>query len=333
MTDAREKNTTKLDPDLIKIFSGNANKPLAEKICSSIGLPLGQALVKRFSDGEAWVEIKENVRGREVFVIQPTCRPVNDHLMELLVMTDALKRASAEKITAVLPYYGYSRQDRKVAPRTPISARLMADLFTAAGVARLICVDLHAGQIQGFFDGPVDNLFSKEPLLERIREMFPDPKEELVIVAPDAGGVERARAFAKRLGSGLVIIDKRRDEPNRSKAMNVIGDVQGKCALLIDDMIDTAGTLCQGEEALRNKGAKNTMAAAAHGVFSGKAIQNIENSGLTKVIVTDSIPLKPEAEQCQKISIVSISGLIGEAIKRAFLNESVSDLFYPREKK
>src|ERR1700679_2508013 len=252
------------------ILSGNANRPLAQKICEKLGKTLGHADVKRFSDGEVFVEVGENVRGRDVYVIQSTCRPVNDTLMELLIMIDALKRASAKEVTAVVPYYGYGRQDRKVAPRTPISAKLVADLFAAAGATRVVSMDLHAGQIQGFFNIPFDNLFSSPVLIDYIRKEMPE-KDNLVIVSPDAGGVERARAFAKRLNATVAMIDKRRTGPNVAKAMNVIGEVDGKVALILDDMIDTAGTLTEAAHAVLKNGATQILAAATHGVLSGPA--------------------------------------------------------------
>lgn len=308
------------------ILSGNANRPLAQRICEKLGKPLGHAEVRRFSDGEVFVEIGENVRGRDVYVIQSTCRPVNDTLMELLVMIDALKRASAKEITALVPYYGYARQDRKVAPRTPISAKLVADLFVAAGATRMVAMDLHAGQIQGFFNIPFDNLFASPVILDYIKkEMI--GKRDLVIVSPDAGGVERARAFAKRLNSSVAMIDKRRTGPNEAKAMNVIGEVEGKTALILDDMIDTAGTLTEAAHAVLEKGAQSVFAAATHGVLSGPAIERIQKSKLERVIVTDTIPLSPAAASNSKIVQLSVADLLAEAVYRIHNYDSVSSLF------
>lgn len=311
--------------NMMRLFSGNANEPLAKEICANLGIPLGNAIVKRFSDGEVWVEIKENVRGRDVFIVQPTCPPANDHLMELLVMIDAMKRASAERITAVIPYYGYSRQDRKVAPRTPISAKLVADLISRTGVARVLCLDLHAGQIQGFFDIPVDNLFASSEQLDFFRKTFTN--EECVIIAPDAGGVERARAFAKRLPASLAIIDKRRDAPNVAKAMNIIGEVEGKVAILFDDIVDTAGTLVQAAKALKEKGARKVWACCTHGIFSGPAVERLTNSPIERVVITNSIPVKPEVEASGKVEVLSVADLLGEAIRRIYYQQSVSSLF------
>ncbi|MEO5970779.1 MAG: ribose-phosphate pyrophosphokinase [Bdellovibrionia bacterium] len=308
------------------ILSGLANRPLAEKICEKLGKTLGKAEVRRFSDGEIFVEIKENVRGRDVYLIQSTCRPVNDTLMELLVMIDALKRASAKDITAVVPYYGYGRQDRKVAPRTPISAKLVADLLTSAGATRVVAMDLHAGQIQGFFNIPFDNLFSSPVLHEYITRQMAD-KGNLVIVSPDAGGVERARAFAKRLDASVAMVDKRRTAPNVAKAMNIIGEVEGKVAIILDDMIDTAGTLTEAAEAVLQKGALSVYAAATHGVLSGPAIMRIQNSRVEKVIITDTIPLSPEAVACGKIVQLSVADVLAEAIHRIHNYDSVSSLF------
>lgn len=310
------------------ILSGNSNIPLAKKICEKLGKPLGQAEVRRFSDGEVFVEIGENVRGRDVYVIQSTCRPANDTLMELLVIIDALKRASAKEITAVVPYYGYARQDRKVAPRTPISAKLVADLFVAAGATRVVSMDLHAGQIQGFFNIPFDNLFASPVIIEYIKkEVAQKKKQEIVIVSPDAGGVERARAFAKRLNASVAMIDKRRTAANVAKAMNIIGEVEGKVALILDDMIDTAGTLSEAAHAVFDKGAIQVYAAATHGVLSGPAIERIEKSQIEKVIVTDTVPLSPEAAACQKIVQLSVADLLAEAIHRIHNYDSVSSLF------
>ncbi len=308
------------------ILSGNANRPLAQKICDRLGKPLGHAECRRFSDGEVFVEIGENVRGRDVYVIQSTCGPVNDTLMELLVMIDALKRSSAKEITAVMPYYGYARQDRKVAPRTPISAKLVADLITSAGATRIVSMDLHAGQIQGFFNIPFDNLFASPVILDHFKKQIAD-FGDTVIVSPDAGGVERARAFAKRLDSSVAMIDKRRTGPNVAKAMNVVGDVEGKTAIILDDMIDTAGTLTEAASAVLDHGAKRVLAAATHGVLSGPAIERIEKSKIDRIVVTDTIPLSESAQKCKKITQLSVSDLLAEAIHRIHNYDSVSSLF------
>lgn len=308
----------------IAIFSGNSNPELAEKICEYLDMPLGGAKVKTFSDGEAQIEIQENVRLKDVFVIQSTCDPVNDNLMELLLMTDAFKRASARRVTAVLPYYGYARQDRKVAPRVPISAKLVANLIMVAGAHRIITMDLHAGQIQGFFDIPVDNLFATPVLLDHIKANFSD---RLVIISPDAGGVERARAFAKRLNADLAMIDKRRDAPNQAKAMAVIGDVRNKVGIILDDMADTAGTLTEGAEAIMKNGAKAVHACVTHPVLSGPALDRISESALETVVVTDTIPLKGKASICDKLTALTISELVGEAIIRSHTGDSVNSLF------
>lgn len=306
------------------IFSGNSNPILSQKICEYINVPLGGEKVKRFSDGEIQIEIDENVRSKEVFVIQSICSPVNENLVELLLMLDALKRASANRITAVIPYYGYARQDKKVAPRVPISAKLVADLLTVAGAARIITMDLHSGQIQGFFNIPVDNLFAAPVIINYIRKKF---NNDLVIVSPDAGGVERARAFAKRLNAGLAIIDKRRDAPNQAKAMAVIGDVADKIVVILDDMVDTSGTLVEAAGAIMKNGAREIHASCCHAVLSGPAIERIENSELKTLVVTDTIPLKENARACDKIKVLSISELIGEAIIRSFKGDSVTSLF------
>jgi ribose-phosphate pyrophosphokinase len=306
------------------IFSGNSNPRLAEKICSYLDIPVGGAKVKTFSDGEIQIEVNENVRLKDVFVVQSTCSPVNDNLMELLLMTDAFKRASAKRITAVIPYYGYARQDRKVAPRVPISAKLVADLLTVAGVDRVITTDLHAGQIQGFFNIPVDNLFATPVILEYIRRNFND---KLVIISPDAGGVERARAFAKRLNADLAMIDKRRDAPNKAKAMAVIGDVSNKVGIILDDMADTAGTLTEAADAIMQKGAKEIHACVTHPVLSGPAIDRITESALKTVVVTDTVPLKENALSCDKIKVLTIAELVGEAIIRSHRGDSVTSLF------
>lgn len=310
--------------DRLKLFGGNSNPELTAKICQHLQIPQGKAVVQTFSDGEIMVEIGENVRGRDVFVMQSTCSPVNHNLMELLVLMDALKRASAWRITAVLPYYGYARQDTKVLPRVPISAKLVADLITVAGGHRVICLDLHANQIQGFFDIPVDNLFAAPVLLEYIRQYF---NNDLVIVSPDAGGVERARAFAKRLHASLAIIDKRRDEDQKVKAMHIIGEVEGKAAIILDDMVDTGGTLTEAAKALAENGVLSINACCTHAVLSGNAIGRIEESAIENLIVTDSIPLQPETKGCKKIKVLTVANLLGEAIKRSHLNDSVSSLF------
>ena len=308
----------------LKLFSGNANRPLAEEIAQHLHMRLGDADVSRFSDGEVYVQINENVRGQDVFVVQPTCPPVNDHLMELLVMIDAFKRASARRITAVLPYYGYGRQDRKVMPRVPITAKLVADLITTAGCNRVLAVDLHAGQIQGFFDIPVDHLFAAPPVI--VDYLAKKDLKDPVLVSPDAGGVERARAIAKRLNAGLAIIDKRRDGPNVSVFMYLIGDVKDKDVVVIDDMIDTAGTLIQAVEAVKSEGARRVMACAVHGVLSGPAIKRIESSALEEVVITNSVPLTPEKANA-KIHVLSVAPLLAEAIRRIHDEESVSTLF------
>lgn len=308
----------------LKLFSGNSNKQLAQEMCDALGMPLGKATVKRFSDGEVFVEIEENVRGTDVFVVQSICCPGNDNLMELLIMIDALKRASANRITAVLPYYGYARQDRKVAPRTPITAKLVADLITTAGADRILCMDLHAGQIQGFFNIPVDHLYATPVILSYIRGHFDD---EIVIVSPDAGGVERARAYAKRLNCSLAIIDKRRTAPNVAEVMNIIGDVEGKVAIMVDDMVDTAGTLTQGAKALKDNGAKKIYACSTHPVLSGPAITRIDQSALEELVVTNTIPLSKDGAACEKIKVLSVASLLAEAIKRIYIGDSVSSLF------
>ena len=308
----------------LKLFSGNANRPLAEEIAQHLHMRLGDADVSRFSDGEVYVQINENVRGQDVFVVQPTCPPVNDHLMELLVMIDAFKRASARRITAVLPYYGYGRQDRKVMPRVPITAKLVADLITTAGCQRVLAVDLHAGQIQGFFDIPVDHLFAAPPVI--VDYLAKKDLKDPVLVSPDAGGVERARAIAKRLNAGLAIIDKRRDGPNVAVFMYLIGDVKDKDVVVIDDMIDTAGTLIQAVEAVKREGARRVLACAVHGVLSGPAIKRIESSALEEVVITNSVPLTPDKAHT-KIHVLSVAPLLAEAIRRIHDEESVSTLF------
>lgn len=311
--------------DKIKVFSGNSNPTLAQKICEALSVPLGAARVRRFSDGEVMVEINENVRGRDVYVIQSTCAPTNDNLMELLVMTDALKRASAATITAVVPYYGYARQDRKAAPRTPITAKLVADLITTSGIDRVVTVDLHAGQIQGFFDIPVDNLYAAPVILNHLKNRFDG--QPIVMVSPDAGGTERARAFAKRLECTLAVIDKRRTSPNVAEVMHLIGDVRNKIAIILDDMVDTAGTLTQAAKALRENGATAVYACATHGVLSGPAIERINNSDIAEIVLTDTIPLGDKENTTSKIKMLSVSSLLAEAIRRIHEDESVSSLF------
>jgi ribose-phosphate pyrophosphokinase len=308
----------------ISIFTGNSNPELSTKICEYLETPLGNSLVERFSDGEVRIEIDDNVRMKDVFIIQSTCSPVNDNLVELLLMIDALKRASATRITAVIPYYGYARQDKKVAPRVPISAKLVADLLETAGAKRIITMDLHTGQIQGFFDIPVDNLFAAPKIIEYFRCRFDN---DLVIISPDAGGVERARAFAKRLNAQLAIVDKRRDAPNVAQAMAVIGDVSGKTAIILDDMVDTAGTLTEAAHAIMEKGAKEVHACCVHPVLSGPSVERICNSELKSVMVTDTIPLNSRAVECGRIEVLSVSELIGEAIIRSHKGDSVISLF------
>ncbi|MFN3504964.1 MAG: ribose-phosphate pyrophosphokinase [Caldimicrobium sp.] len=309
----------------IKIFSGSSNPELAQKICNYLSIPLGKHTLKRFSDGELFVEIEENVRGADVFIVQPTCPPVNESLMELLIMIDATRRASARRITAVVPYYGYARQDRKTAPRTPISAKLVANLIVVAGARRVLTMDLHAGQIQGFFDIPVDHLYAMPVFIKYLQENFKD--KDLVIVSPDAGGVERAREYAKRLDSTFAIVDKRRPRPNVCEAMNIIGDVKDKIAILVDDMVDTAGTICKAAEALLEKGAKEVYAIATHPVLSGNAVEKIAKSPLKTLFVSDTIPLREEARALEKIKVLSVAELLGEAIRRIHTDDSISSLF------
>jgi len=309
----------------LKIFTGNANRPLAEEIAQYLHVPLGDAEVSRFSDGEVFVQVNENVRGTDVFIVQPTCPPVNDTLMELLIMTDAFKRASAHRITAVLPYYGYARQDRKVQGRMPISAKLVADLLEAAGVDRVLALDLHAGQIQGFFGIPVDHLFAGPVVM--IDYLKKRDLKDPVVVSPDAGGVERARAIAKRLGAGLAIIDKRREGPNSAVAMHLIGDVDGHDAVVIDDMIDTAGTLVQAVGAIQREGARRILACGIHAVLSGPAIERIKTSAIEEVVVTNSIPLPPDKRAAARITVLTVAPLLGETIRRIHDEESVSTLF------
>src|SRR6476659_9617538 len=315
--------------DKFKIFCGTANQPLADEVCAFLGLTRGQALVTRFKDGEAYVQIQENVRGADVFVMQPTCHPVDQHLMELLLMMDALKRASARRITAVIPYYGYARQDRKDKPRVPISSKLVADLLTTAGTDRALVVDLHAPQLQGFFNIPVDHLFASPVLVDYFKKLN---LRDLTVVSPDAGGVERARFFAKKMEAALAIVDKRRVEMNVAEVMHVIGDVNGRTCLIIDDLIDTAGQPVKTAAALMDNGATVGYACASHAVLSGPAVENIKNSVIKEVVVTNTIPLNPEADAARtekggKISVLSIAGLIGRAIQANHEETSVSKLF------
>ncbi len=310
--------------ELLKIFSGNANLPLAKEMCAYLGIDLGQAEVAQFSDGEVMVRINENIRGADVFVIQSTCPPVNHNIMELLIIIDAMRRASAARITAVLPYYGYARQDRKAEPRVPITAKLVADLITVSGTTRVLTVDLHAGQIQGFFDIPVDNLFAAAVILDYFRDK---KLKDLVIVSPDAGGTERARAFAKRLGASLAMIDKRRTGKNVAEIMNIIGEVGGRDALILDDMIDTAGTIVQAARAIKKQGALRVFAACTHPVFSGPALDRLKEDAIDEVVVTNTIPLQPQARQMDKIVVLSVAKLLGEAIRRIHEDSSVSSLF------
>jgi ribose-phosphate pyrophosphokinase len=308
----------------LSLFAGNSNPLLAERISAYLSKPLGKTKTNRFSDGEIQIEIQENVRKQEIYLIQSTCHPVNDNLMELLLMIDALKRSSASRITAVIPYFGYSRQDKKVAPRVPISAKLVADLLECTGVHRIITIDLHAGQLQGFFNCPVDNLYSSSIIVDDIKTHY---QEKLVVVSPDAGGVERARAYAKRLNAELAIVDKRRSAPNQAKAMAIIGDVKDKTAIIIDDMVDTAGTLVEASGVIVKNGAKAVHAYCTHPVLSGPAIERIEHSSLNSLVATDTIPLTEEAQKCDKIKTLSIAKLVGEAIMRSFRGDSVSSLF------
>ncbi len=308
----------------MKLFGGSSNPELTKRVCDYLEIEPGKISAKKFSDGETQVEIHENVRGMDVFILQSTCTPVNDNLMELLIIIDALKRASAKRITAMIPYYGYGRQDRKVKPRVPISAKLVADLITVAGVHRVVSTDLHAGQIQGYFNIPVDNLFAAPILLKHIRAHL---ENDLVMVSPDAGGVERARAFAKRLDCGLAIIDKRRDAPNVAEAMNIIGQVADKTAIILDDMVDTAGTLTQAAGALKKHGAAHIHACCTHPVLSGPSIERIEESPINSLVMTDTIPLNDKAAMCSKIQVLSVAELLGETAKRIHTSHSVSTLF------
>jgi len=307
-----------------KIFCGTSNVPLAEAVCKYLGVPLGKAEIRRFSDGELSTAIDESVRRCHVFVLQSTCPPTNEHLMELLILTDALKRASATSVTAVIPYYGYARQDRKVKPRAPITAKLVADLITTSGISRVVTVDLHAGQIQGFFNIPVDHIYASPVLLDYIKETN---NNDLVIVSPDAGGMERARVFAKKLDAGLAMTDKRRPNPNQAEIMNVIGDVEGKSVILFDDLVDTAGTAIQAAQALMKNGAKRASLCCTHAVLSGKAIERIKDSVLEEVIITDTIPPSQDVIDCDKFKVLTIADLLGESIKRITTGESISSLF------
>lgn len=308
------------------VFSGNAHPKLAQDVCDDLNIPIGKAYVSQFSDGEVQVEIQENVRGKDVFVVQPTCMPTNDNVMELLIMIDALKRSSAERITAVMPYFGYSRQDRRVRSiRVPISAKVIANLLQVAGADRVLTVDLHADQIQGFFDIPVDNIYASPILLG---DVYKRKDPNLIVVSPDVGGVVRARALAKRLDDAdLAIIDKRRPEANKSEVMHIIGEVEGKSCYIIDDLVDTAGTLCAAATALKKHGASSVRAYATHPVLSGKAIENLENSVLDELVVTDTIPLREEAMNCSRIRQVEVSGLVAESMRRINNEESVSTLY------
>jgi ribose-phosphate pyrophosphokinase len=321
---AATKPVLKMTHDRLKVFAGNANPGLVTQICRELGIDQSSAEVKQFADGENWIQLNENVRGVDVFVIQPTCKPVDRNIMELLLLLDAFKRSSAQRITAVLPYYGYARQDRKDRPRVPISARLVAALLETAGASRVLTLDLHAAQIQGFFDIPVDHLFAMPVMIEYFK---PQDIAALTVVSPDAGGVERARAFAKRLNSPLAIIDKRREEANVAEVMNVVGEVDGRHCLIVDDLIDTAGTLVKGAEALLEKGAASVSACATHAVLSGKAVERIDNSALREVVFTNSIPLSEEARQSAKIKSLSIAKLMADAIRSIHEETSVSTLF------
>jgi ribose-phosphate pyrophosphokinase len=309
----------------IKVFSGSSNPELARRICEHLDIPVGAAKLTRFSDDELYVEINENVRNADIFVVQSTCAPANEHILELAIMIDALKRSSANSICAVIPYFGYARQDRKVAPRTPITAKLVSNLIATAGATRILALDLHAGQIQGFFDIPVDHLFAMPVLLEHMKSEHPGP--EAVVVSPDAGGVERARAFAKRLGGSLAIIDKRRPSPNVAEVMNIIGDVEGLDAIIVDDMVDTAGTLANAAAALKNAGARRVVAYATHGVLSGPAIERVEASPLERLVVTDTIPLSERSRACKKVVVRSVASLLAKALRRIYQGDSVSSLF------
>ena len=311
----------------LRLFTGNANPELAQKISDKLNMPLGKALVSTFSDGEIRVQIQENVRGREVFLIQPTCAPSNNNLMELIIMADALKRASAKSITAIVPYYGYARQDRRVrSARVPITAKVVADMMASVGIGHMVTVDLHADQIQGFFEFPVDNVYASTPMLEQFVDL--NNCDNMIVVSPDVGGVVRARAIAKRLNDrDLAIIDKRRPEPNQSEVMHVIGDVEGRDCVIVDDMVDTAGTLCAAAAALKKHGAKSVIAYATHPVLSGKAIENLNGSELDQLVVSDSIPLSAEAKACDRVRAITLSGMLAATIERISTKRSVSSLF------
>jgi len=317
---------SRTDSDKLKIFAGRANPVLAQRICDYLDIPLASGRTDLFPDGELIVKVDEDVRGRDCFIVQPTSHPINAHLMELFVWIDCLKRASAKRVTAVIPYFGYARQDRKAKPRTPITAKLVANLITAAGADRALAMDLHAGQIQGFFDIPFDHLYAMPVLIDELR-LLGLGGEQTVVVSPDAGGVERARAFSKRLGAGLAIIDKRRPAPNVSEIMNIVGDVRGKKTIIIDDIIDTAGTLTNAAHAIINAGAASVSACASHAVFSGKAVQRITDSPLQHVVVTNTIPLSEVGAACPKVRVKSVGRLLGEAIKRIHHGDSISSLF------
>jgi len=308
----------------MKVFSGNANRPLAEEICQKLGISLSKAEIHRFKDGEVSIKILESVRNSDVFIIQPTCAPTNDNIMELLLMIDAAFRASARRITAVIPYYGYSRQDRKVEPRVPISAKVVANLLEAVKVSRILTMDLHADQIQGFFNTPVDNLFATPVMIEYLSQK---KIEDLVVVSPDSGGVDRARFLAKKMNAGLAIIDKRRPRPNVCEVMNVIGDVAGKNCLILDDIIDTAGSISGAGRALRENGAKEVYCTATHAVFSGNAVENLASGGFKEVIVTNTIPVGSKKDEIGNLKVLSVAKLIAEAINRIHEGESVSNLF------
>lgn len=311
----------------LKIFAGNSNPPLADEIADYLGLSLGKIAIKQFSDGEISIKIEENVRGMDIFVIQSTCDPVNYNYMELLIMLDAFKRASADRITAVIPYFGYARQDRKDRPRVPITAKLVADLITRAGANRILTIDLHSGQIQGFFDIPVDHLFAAPVFIEYFKKMNLNNRDDVVTVSPDMGSAKRARAFASKMNLGLALIDKRRPDANVAEVMNVIGEIKGKIALILDDMVDTAGSLVSAAKAVKEEGATEVYAGCSHAVLSGDAVEKIKNSSLKKLVVTNTILLREEIKKCSKIEILSIANLLGEAIKRIHEGSSVSSLF------
>lgn len=311
----------------LKIFTGNSNPGLAAKVAQCLGVPVGDALVKKFSDGESFVKINENVRGTDVFLIQSTCSPANETLMELLVMMDAFKRASPGRLTVVMPYYGYARQDRKDSPRTPITARLVADLLQAAGADRVFTLDLHAPQIQGFFDIPVDHLFAAPVLVKEMQSIIKGPRNDVVLVSPDAGGVERTRAYAKRLNCSIAIADKRREGPGKIAEVNIIGDVRGKEAILLDDLVDTAGTLTQVATVLLDQGASKVWASATHGVLSGPAIDRINQSPIERLLITDTIPSVDKQAKCPKLKVLTVAELLSEAIQRIHKGDSVSSMF------